>query len=95
MTHLVANMLPTRKTPDPDAKTPGFYEITIDSVDDEPPVTYFVQLPPEYDPAPPLSHDPHAARQRLDGPASKSTGGPAPWIPTGAAWGRPDAMATS
>ncbi len=50
VTHLVAIMLPTRKTPNPNPKTPGFHEITIDSIDDEPPVTYFVQLPPEYDP---------------------------------------------
>jgi predicted esterase len=49
-THLVATMLPTRKTPDPNPKTPGFFEIMLDSVDDEPPLTYFVQLPPEYDP---------------------------------------------
>jgi predicted esterase len=50
VTHLVAIMLPTRKTPDPNPKTPGFHEIMIDSIDDEPPITYYVQLPPEYDP---------------------------------------------
>jgi predicted esterase/tetratricopeptide (TPR) repeat protein len=50
VTHLVANMLPTRETPEPDAEAPGFYEISVDGVDDRQPVTYYVQLPPEYDP---------------------------------------------
>ena len=50
VTHLVALMLPTRKTPEPNTKTPGFYELEIDGVEDEPPLAYYVQLPPEYDP---------------------------------------------
>jgi predicted esterase len=50
VTHLVANMLPTRRLPEPDPKAPGYYELSIDGLKDEPPMSYYVQLPPEYDP---------------------------------------------
>jgi len=50
VTHLVANMLPTRKLPEAEAGTPGFYELSVPGPPDEPPITYYVQLPPEYDP---------------------------------------------
>lgn len=50
VTYLLANMLPTRQTPAQEGKTPGFYELSIDGADGEPGITYYVQLPPEYDP---------------------------------------------
>ena len=50
VTHLVARMIPTRETPAADEKTPGFYELMVDGINDEPPITVYVQLPPEYDP---------------------------------------------
>ncbi len=48
--HLVANMKPPVETPSPSVSTPGFYKLQIPGIDKEPDVTYYVQLPPQYDP---------------------------------------------
>ncbi|HVC99467.1 MAG TPA: peptidase [Pirellulales bacterium] len=47
---LLAHMRPPLPAPEPDQKRPGFFELQVDAVAGEPPVTYYVQLPPEYDP---------------------------------------------
>ena len=46
---LIAHMKPPLETPSR-RKTPGFYELQVPGIDKEPDVTYYVQLPPEYDP---------------------------------------------
>ncbi len=45
---LLANMAPPLETPP--QQDEGFYELRLDTVRDQPPIRYFVQLPPEYDP---------------------------------------------
>jgi len=48
---LIANMKPPLETPEPSRETPGFYKLSVPvGIDREPDVTYYVQLPPEYDP---------------------------------------------
>ena len=49
---IVRNLLPPIDTPDqPEKKLPfGMYELTVDGLSEEPELTYYVQLPPEYDP---------------------------------------------
>jgi pimeloyl-ACP methyl ester carboxylesterase len=47
---LIAHMKPPIESPEPEPKKPGFYDLQVPSLDKEPNVTYFVQLPPEYDP---------------------------------------------
>ncbi len=48
---LIAHMKPPLETPEASASEPGFYELQIPvGIDKEPDVTYFVQLPPQYDP---------------------------------------------
>ena len=45
---MIANMNPPIATP---AQTePGFFELTVPSIDGAAPVNYYIQLPPEYDP---------------------------------------------
>ncbi len=45
---LIANMKPPVETPP--QELPGFYELTMPGISGEQEVTYYVQLPPEYDP---------------------------------------------
>jgi predicted esterase len=47
---LLDHMLPPLPAPEPDKAKPGFYELHVDGLAGEPQVTYYVQLPPEYDP---------------------------------------------
>lgn len=47
---LLSHMKPPGRSPKPVADKPGFFEIEVAGLDKEPPVTYYVQLPPEYDP---------------------------------------------
>ncbi|HUY34782.1 MAG TPA: peptidase [Pirellulales bacterium] len=47
---LLEHMLPPLPAPEADKKQPGFFELEVDTLSGEPPVTYDVQLPPEYDP---------------------------------------------
>ncbi|MEX2113742.1 MAG: peptidase [Pirellulales bacterium] len=48
---LLANMKPPLETPLPSREQPGLYELTVPvGIPDEPDVTSFVQLPPQYDP---------------------------------------------
>jgi len=47
---LLAHMKPPTETPPPDEETPGFYELQAPGLPRDPPITYLVQLPPEYDP---------------------------------------------
>ena len=48
---LIAHMKPPLSSPDPSVTEPGFYRFQIPiGVDKEPDVTYYVQLPPQYDP---------------------------------------------
>ncbi|MBI3839754.1 MAG: alpha/beta hydrolase fold domain-containing protein [Planctomycetia bacterium] len=47
---LIANMKPPLPSEDPSVGKPGFYKLEIKGIDKEPDVTYYVQLPPEYDP---------------------------------------------
>ena len=47
---LIANMKPAWETPEPSVATPGFYKLQIPGIEKEPDVTYYVQLPPQYDP---------------------------------------------
>ena len=46
---IIAHMKPPIDSPEED-KVPGFYQLEVPSLDKEPSVTYYVQLPPEYDP---------------------------------------------
>ena len=43
-------MTPPVAAPKPVAGKPGYYQLEVTGLAKEPPVTYFVQLPPEYDP---------------------------------------------
>ena len=45
---ILSHMKPPLETPPPE--TPGFYTLEIPGIEGEPSVTYYVQLPPEYDP---------------------------------------------
>jgi len=47
---LISFMKPPLPLPDPIADQPGCYELPVKRLTDEPPGTYWVQLPPEYDP---------------------------------------------
>jgi predicted esterase len=47
---LIANMKPPLAIPEPEAGKKGLYKLQIGGADKEPDVTYYVQLPPEYDP---------------------------------------------
>ncbi len=47
---LLTNMKPPIETPPVDGPTPGYYAMQIEGLPNEPPLNYFVQLPPEYDP---------------------------------------------
>ena len=58
-------MKPPLASPEPSVAAPGFYQLSVPiGIDKEPDVTYYVQLPPEYDPLRPLSDDRHAQRRR-------------------------------
>ena len=48
VSQLLAHMKPPLETPA--QESPGFYELTVPGLGNDPPVTYFVQLPPAYDP---------------------------------------------
>jgi pimeloyl-ACP methyl ester carboxylesterase len=47
---LLAQMKPLASMPKPAANKPGYFEIEVAGVTKDQPVTYHVQLPPEYDP---------------------------------------------
>lgn len=47
---LLAHMKPAVKTRKPSADKTGYYEIEVPGLTKKEPITYFVQLPPEYDP---------------------------------------------
>jgi pimeloyl-ACP methyl ester carboxylesterase len=48
---LIAHMKPPLDTPEPSVTSPGFYKLEVPvGIDREPDVTYYVQLPPQYDP---------------------------------------------
>lgn len=48
---LIAHMKPPLETPPPSPGEPGFYRLQVPvGIDREPDVTFFVQLPPQYDP---------------------------------------------
>jgi pimeloyl-ACP methyl ester carboxylesterase len=48
---LISHMKPPLETPEPSVATPGYYTLTVPiGIDREPDVTYYVQLPPQYDP---------------------------------------------
>jgi pimeloyl-ACP methyl ester carboxylesterase len=47
---LLAHMKPPLDPPEPIAGKPGYYQIEVAGLAAESPVTYYVQLPPEYDP---------------------------------------------
>ncbi len=47
---IVANLAPPIDPPEQDAGIPGYYSMQIDGLPEEPPLNYYVQLPPEYDP---------------------------------------------
>ncbi len=48
---LISHMQPPLETPEPSRETPGFYKLQVPiGIDREPDATYYVQLPPEYDP---------------------------------------------
>jgi predicted esterase len=50
VSQLIANMKPPLAGQLPKAVKAGLYKLQIDGIDKEPDVTYYVQLPPEYDP---------------------------------------------
>ncbi len=48
---LISHMKPPLETSEPSRETPGFYKLEVPiGIDREPDATYYVQLPPEYDP---------------------------------------------
>ena len=47
---LLSHMKPPVDPPEPVAGKPGYYQIEVPGLSKEPPVTYYLQLPPEYDP---------------------------------------------
>ncbi|HVC99298.1 MAG TPA: alpha/beta hydrolase-fold protein, partial [Pirellulales bacterium] len=47
---LLEHMLPPLPAPEPEKEQPGLFKLEVDTLSGEPPVTYYVQLPPEYDP---------------------------------------------
>lgn len=47
---LIAQMKPLASPPEPVPDKPGYYEIQVAGVTKDRPVTYHIQLPPEYDP---------------------------------------------
>ena len=47
---IIAHMKPPAPLPEADPERPLFYELSVPGYDKEPPVNYYVQLPPEYDP---------------------------------------------
>jgi pimeloyl-ACP methyl ester carboxylesterase len=48
--NLLAHMKPPLEPPEPVAGKPNYYQIEVMGLAKEPPVPYYVQLPPEYDP---------------------------------------------
>ena len=48
--NLLSHMKPPLDPPEPVADKPGYYRIEVAGLAKESPVTYYVQLPPEYDP---------------------------------------------
>ena len=50
VTNLIARMKPPLDPPEPIEGKPGYYAIEVPTVAEEPPATYYIQLPPEYDP---------------------------------------------
>jgi len=46
---LLEHMLPPLPAPEPDKEQPGLFKLEVDTLAGEPPVTYYVQVPPEYD----------------------------------------------
>ena len=97
---MVAKLLAHMKPPVETARArrpaaPGYYELEVAALPTEPPVTYYVQLPPEYDP-----YRRYPAIVTLHGagthaPSSRSTGGRATGRRTARAGARPPATATS
>jgi predicted esterase len=55
-------MLPPVATKVPEQGPPGFFELSVDGLPGQPQITYFVQLPPEYD-----AHRPYPAVVTLHG----------------------------
>jgi predicted esterase len=47
---LLAHTKPAVETPAPQGGPPGFYELSVTGLSEQPEITYYVQLPPEYDP---------------------------------------------
>lgn len=50
VTNLIAKMKPPFDLPESIEGKPGYYAVQVPTVGKEPPATYYVQLPPEYDP---------------------------------------------
>lgn len=50
LARLAAHMRPAVETPAQEGATPGWYELTVPGLREDPDITYYVQLPPEYDP---------------------------------------------
>ncbi|HEV3341254.1 MAG TPA: alpha/beta hydrolase-fold protein, partial [Pirellulales bacterium] len=59
---LLRYMLPPVDTKPPDGGPAGFFELSVNGLTGHPPITYYVQLPPEYDP-----HRPYPAVVTLNG----------------------------
>jgi len=47
---LIAHMKPAVQTEAQEGQPPGFYELTVAGLSEQPEIPYYVQLPPEYDP---------------------------------------------
>ena len=47
---LIAHMKPPAPLPQDEVSPEGFFELTVSGLSEQPEITYFVQLPPEYDP---------------------------------------------
>jgi predicted esterase len=47
---ILAHMKPPAETPSPEGGPPGLYALEVPGLDKQPDITYYVQLPPEYDP---------------------------------------------
>ncbi|HWB11622.1 MAG TPA: alpha/beta hydrolase-fold protein [Pirellulales bacterium] len=59
---LLRYMLPPVETTASDGGPAGFFELSVNGLTGQPPITYYVQLPPEYDP-----HRPYPAVVTLNG----------------------------
>ena len=73
----------------------GLLPIEVPGLTKEPPVTYYLQLPPEYDPYRHYPGDRHPQWPGHHAPSSRSTGGPGRGPRTARAPARPPATATS